>query len=418
MTFQKKMLAAAVGTIACTSAFAQSEVVVYGLGMPFLESVRTTGATGAAPANRPSMISAGAYTGLNDPARERISVGTSALGFRGSESLGGDLKLVWQLESGFQIDQNTGPGLGARNSKAGLAGKWGEVFFGQWDTPYKFVSLAMSPIRAGYVFDYTAMMGNPGLGVPATTTQFTRIGAKPDAAFDKRAGNSVQYWSPRFAGFSFRLGWSVPEGKTTATATAPEIAPQILSGTLMYDVGGLSVRYAYEQHDDYFGLSQLVNTAGTSAPGTNANGSSKDRAHKVVAIYKLGSARLVGSVEELDYRNDDSLAGAIRQYKRRAYYALADYTIGNNVLWLSYGQAQDGSCGRVGGAACVTSGMGARYYTAGYIYRFSKRTEVFAAYYRMDNRESGTYSPQPIVGASIAPGADTVGAGVGIIHYF
>jgi predicted porin len=54
----------------------------------------------------------------------------------------------------------------------------------------------------------------------------------------------------------------------------------------------------------------------------------------------------------------------------------------------------------------------------GYIYRFTKRTEVFAAYYRLDNRESGTYSPQPIVGASIAPGADTVGAGVGIIHYF
>jgi predicted porin len=62
--------------------------------------------------------------------------------------------------------------------------------------------------------------------------------------------------------------------------------------------------------------------------------------------------------------------------------------------------------------------MGAGYWTAGYVYRFSKRTEVFVTYYRLDNKESGTYSPQPIVGASIAPGADTIGAGVGIIHYF
>jgi predicted porin len=56
--------------------------------------------------------------------------------------------------------------------------------------------------------------------------------------------------------------------------------------------------------------------------------------------------------------------------------------------------------------------------TLGYIYRFSKRTELFAAYYRMTNKENGTYSPGPIVGAVIAPGADTIGAGVGMIHYF
>jgi predicted porin len=56
--------------------------------------------------------------------------------------------------------------------------------------------------------------------------------------------------------------------------------------------------------------------------------------------------------------------------------------------------------------------------TLGYIYRFSKRTEVFAAYYRMNNKENGTYSTGPFVAAAPAPGADTVGAGVGMIHYF
>jgi predicted porin len=54
----------------------------------------------------------------------------------------------------------------------------------------------------------------------------------------------------------------------------------------------------------------------------------------------------------------------------------------------------------------------------GWIYAFSKRTEVYAVYYRLNNKASGTYSPQPIVGVSIAPGADTVASGVGMIHYF
>jgi len=57
--------------------------------------------------------------------------------------------------------------------------------------------------------------------------------------------------------------------------------------------------------------------------------------------------------------------------------------------------------------------------TMGYIYRFSKRTEGFIHYYRMDNKRNAQYSPGPTVNAvSIAPGADTTGAGVGMIHFF
>jgi predicted porin len=411
-------IAVAVAAAFCADAQAQnSEVVVYGVVMPFLENVKTTNATVGAPADRPVFLAPGAYTGFNDANRARISVGTTQLGFRGFETLSPDLRLVWQLESGFQIDQNNGPGLGARNSKVGLAGKWGEVFLGQWDTPYKFISLPINPFRAGYVFDYTTIMGNPGLGVPATTTQFTRTGAKPDAAFDKRAGNSVQYWSPKVGGFTARLAWSVDEGATTATATTAVIRPQIWSAALMYDIGGLSLRYSYEQHDDYFGLSALGAVTGSTAAGSFTNQSSKDRAHKVVAIWRIGDTRLAGSVEQLDYHNDDSGAGAITRYKRKSFYVLAEQKLGNHRIWVSAGEAADGQCTR-NGSVCSSTALGARYYTLGWIYGFSKRTEIFAAYYKLDNRNSGTYSPQPIVGTSVAPGADTVGAGIGMIHYF
>src|SRR5436305_12100846 len=96
---------------------AHAEVVVYGLAMPFLEEVKTSNATVGVPGDRPNMVPAAAYTGINDSSRSRISSGTSNLGFRGSEELGPNLKVVWQMESAFQVDQNTGPGWNGRNSK-------------------------------------------------------------------------------------------------------------------------------------------------------------------------------------------------------------------------------------------------------------------------------------------------------------
>ena len=73
----------------------------------------------------------------------------------------------------------------------------------------------------------------------------------------------------------------------------------------------------------------------------------------------------------------------------------------------------------MGGAACSTSALGANYWTVGYIYRFSPRTEVFIAYYRMTNDKSAQYSPGPTVsGNPVAPGADTSAGGAGIWHAF
>ena len=417
MKTRTQLIALAVAACAGNVCAQQSEVVVYGLVMPFLEWPSTNGATLGAPADKPTLVNASQYTGINDPIRARISSGTSNLGFRGYEQLSPGLRVTWQLESGFQVDQNTPPGWGFRNSKVGLQGGWGEVFYGQWDTPYKFISLQINPIRAGYVFDYTPIMGNPGMGVPVTTTQFTRAPGKPDAAFDRRTGNTVQYWTPRFGGFSGRLSWSTDEGRTTPTATTASIRPQIWSAEAQYDFGNLSLRYAYEQHDDYFGLSALNSTLGT-APGSLTNQTSKDKAQKVVAIWKIGGTRIAGAYEQLEYKNSDSGTDAMRSYKRDAWYLLIEQTFGQNVLFGSVSQAKDGSCSRNGSSACITNALGAKYYTLGYVYRFSKRTEVFAVWYRIDNKDSGTYATQPLVGATLAPGADTSSAGVGIVHYF
>src|SRR6516165_8435247 len=95
-----KVLAAAI--LASLASAAQAEVVVYGMGMPFLDNARTSGATQGVPTDKPNQVPASAYTGVNDLSRWRITVGTSNWGFRGTEDLGPGLKAVWQLESGFR----------------------------------------------------------------------------------------------------------------------------------------------------------------------------------------------------------------------------------------------------------------------------------------------------------------------------
>jgi len=258
--------------------------------------------------------------------------------------------------------------------------------------------------------------------VPNTTTQFTRIGAKPDASFDRRQGNSVQYWSPSMGGFTFRLAYSVDEGRGAIVTGGPDIKPTVGGASVQYDVGKLSVRYAYEQHNDYFGMTQI----GGSAAGTATNPSSKDYGHKLVVLYVIGKTRLTGLVEQLSYKNEDSvtntsaLAGTASKYKRTAYYGVVEQRFADNSsVWFSYGHANAGSCTAVSGGSCSTSGLAADYFTLGYIYRFSARTEGFVSYYRMNNQKSAQYSPGPTVStAPVAPGADTSAGGVGIIHFF
>jgi len=418
MKMPKKPLLAAALALA-GSAHAASVVEMYGTVFPFFDSAETKNASAAPPAaERPTQLSAGAYTGANDPRRNRITVGTTNLGFRGYEDLAPNLRAVWQLESGFQIDQNVGPGLGARDSKVGLQSPlWGEFFFGQWDTPYKYVSLPVNPLRAGYVFDRTAITGNPGMGVGNTTTQFTRSGAKPDAAFDRRQGNSVQYWTPTWGGLSFRLQHSVNEGRGTIVAGGPIVSPTVNSFSAVWNWGALSLRYAYEEHKDYFGLTQL----GGGAAGTLTNGHSKDTGHKFVWLYRIGNTRLTGLVETLKYTSADSGAGNVREYKRNAWYAVIEQFFGGNTnsVFFSYGQAQSGSCARNGPLACITTDLGAKYMTLGWIHRFSKRTELVVAYYKMDNERNAQYSPGPAVnGVNVAPGADTQAFGIGLWHNF
>ncbi|WP_306599565.1 porin [Geothrix sp. 21YS21S-2] len=395
-----------------------SEVQIYGTFLPLLDQIKTSGATapGLSPATGgATQVAATAYTGDlgNVPGRNRLTSGTSNLGFRGSYRISGDLKVIWQIESAVSPDGDAPNSLTSRNSCLGLEGNWGRVFFGNWDTPYKAPLLFVGPLRGLNPFD-NALTANPGFNVPGTTTQGGRVNTAADAAFNRRQGNSVQYWTPDMNGFSGRIAYSVNEGKSAATATAPSVSPDLWSASLSYRKGAFNVTYGFEEHKNYFGLAQMGGSAGATA--TNAG--SKDVGHELVAAYAFSTGTKVSAiVERLTYDTDETVTGKVDHYQRDAWYLLVQQRWGMNQVFGSYGKAGAGSVTVRGGGPATTNGLGGTQWSVGYVRSLAKTVDLYASAYGMNNERSASYALFPPVG-KVAPGASTTGFGVGILYTF
>lgn len=70
----------------------------------------------------------------------------SSIGFKGEEKLGGGLSAWFQCESSADPRGQNGDGFCTRNSALGLKGGFGNVFIGNWDSPFK---RTISPTNVG-----------------------------------------------------------------------------------------------------------------------------------------------------------------------------------------------------------------------------------------------------------------------------
>lgn len=383
-------------------------VQLYGRFNVTVESDRTTDATVGAPSDRPTQVPASAYTGANRPSRSNLTSNGSAVGIRGSEHLGGDLIAWFQMESGVPVDAGDGV-LASRNTALGLRGKWGNLFAGKWDTPYKaMLSRPLGFFRAVTNADYTNIIGNPAFGVPAGTTRSEPVGNASDAAFDRRQGNIIQYWTPSFRGIQVKLAHSVAESKSS---TPVPITPDINSVSIEGAVGKLRLGYAYEEHNDYFGLKSLGGVAAGAA-----NRGSKDTGHRILATFTFGDTTVAGTAERLEYENSDSTAGNVNRYERDAYFVSVAQKLGRSELWASYGSADSGECSRVGGATCNANGLGGEFWTLAAKYNFSRRTFVYAYFTQVENEASARYGVAYY--APPAPGGTTQIFALGMNHDF
>lgn len=388
-------------------------IELYGALVPLVERIETSDATqGGKPAGSADQVPVAAFTGASG-ATTRMVGNTSHWGLRTSESLGNGLRVFAQLESGFQIDsgQLSGAPLFNRNSALAIDTPAGRVLAGIWDTPYKAPTIPYGPVRAGISLDFPNLLGNPGFGVPPLTTQSTRVGTPADAAFDRRQGNSIQYWSPADRPVKARLMLGLGEARGAITPGGPQIDPMIFSGAIELASQTLSAGFAFEQHDDYFGMSQI----GGSPAATASNAGSRDRGLKAFAQARVGNVRVAAVLERLRYENDDTAPAAIRAYERDTAYLLVQPRWGVHSVWVTAMVAKAGTCTR-NGVACSTSGLGARQFTAGYSAALSRRTDLFAVVQRLTNNAASAYSVLPPV--ATAAGANIAGVGLGLIHYF
>jgi len=312
-----------------------------------------------------SSVAAGKASSLN-----RITSDATRFGVKGSEDLGDGLKAIWQLEAQFNVDGsgNSGFGGGTRNSHVGLEGDFGTAFLGRWDSPYK---VAHNKIE---LFDNTTVFSANNI-----------IGAKNGAVasdFNNRISNSVQYWTPKMNGFQAKLAYGTDVAKTSTTnATA-------LALNATYENDMFYGAYAYQKFNDT-----------GAVPVANSN----DTGNRLVGAFKFEGGMIGATYETLENK---TLAATS---KRNAWELMGEYAVGANNFGLTYAVA-----GNMG----ATAASGAKNLSVKYGYKFSKRTEIFAAYTALSNDTAGTYNFNHGSLSGSAAGAKLSGFGVGMVHSF
>ena len=178
---KKTLVALAIASAFTGAAYAQSSVTMYGI---VDGGVQVNDPKGGTVTNAPSA------TGINSG----IQSG-SRFGVRGSEALGGGLSAIFQLENGYSVDTGQlgqGGRLFGRQAYVGLGSNWGSMVMGR---------LAMFSSGTGNFdkFGAIADIGSTGFGAAGTQSVMTSSAAQ-------RGDNAIAYVSPKFAGASFGYG--------------------------------------------------------------------------------------------------------------------------------------------------------------------------------------------------------------------
>jgi predicted porin len=336
------------------------------------------------------------------------SPGGSAIGFRGEEKLGGGLSAWFQCTSTAD-PRGTGSVWCARNSALGLKGGFGNVFIGNWDTPFK---RAISP--GGVGGNDTGIWGTAFLLTGDSTTD--AVGANR-LNFKKRQNNLITYDSPSFGGFQVMAAFTSAQTATGTVALATNNKPRVLSIAGQYSAGPLFVAAGFEQHRDY---------AGAGGPDN-----AKDNGWFIGAAYTWGPVRIGGNYTEQRF---DTTAGDV---KAKAWQAGVDWNIvGPHGLRANVTQARDMS-GPAGFATAVVNGTGGSFtggaasgagyrpapgndtsailYQVRYVYTFSKRTEFTVGVSHLNNDSNAGYRLGGL-GTAIRNGEDETGVAFAVRH--
>jgi predicted porin len=317
-SFRKNTLALAAllaigGTVLSTSASAQTAVAVP-------SSVTVYGRLDLA-------LEANSNGSTNRTAIQNFS---SRLGFKGDKAFSGDLKGIFQLETGVAPDDsgNTSNGadpsktfskpLGSRNSFVGLSSaSMGSLIVGNNDMPLK--SMEGTAIALWGEGDLQELIIH-GKG-SKTATSTSGVGA-----FDNihtRKTNVLVYTSPKFADVVAKLAYSPDEASVAAAAGVPAYAKNMIGASLYWDNGTFNAGYAYQSLDN-----AIVPTATTSGYTLTGN--------KATVGMKMSNWSAGVAMSTIDNGNTK---------KTNNWIISGAYIMGQTTLKASYGASSESASG-------------------------------------------------------------------------
>ncbi|WP_174423942.1 porin [Cupriavidus basilensis] len=355
--------------LAASAANAQGSVTLYGILDAYMESAHV-GGNGAGTGSVQKLTSGG--------------LSPNRWGMRGEEALGGGMKARFVLEGGFSEDTgiaSMGGRLFGRQSTVGLAGPFGEVTFGRRPAPLNGV-LARTDIETGL----SAFSPLSAVSVLDTNTG--------------RQDNHIRYISPRLGGFTGQLSFAPGE----RTVLTNGLQNNMYGASLDYRSGPALISMAYHQ-------------AGTSATSSTTF-DTKQRAFVVGGVYDFNVVRVAATY--WDYTNQLSGRG---DPHLRAYAIGASVPLGAWSAMAQIGLVQDNGLNLNTGNAKVQGIGRVRYLNVGANYQFSKRTELYTRFARVQDSGAGyggvnTAALATLALGTLQPGQSARTIALGVRHYF
>ncbi|WP_343624254.1 porin [Roseateles puraquae] len=206
----------------------------------------------------------------------------SRLGLKGSEDLGGGLKVSFNLEHGFESDTGAASGgttFWNRQSNVELSGSFGAVRLGKWFPGSYFA-----------VPDYVSMHNHD-------------TGTSSDALYaygDFPSSNKVAYFTPTVGGFSSELSVTAGEGTTKRS----------LDAAVNYDMGPAHAGFGYQKKGDF---NQFA----------------------VRGLYEFGPLVLGGYIQ----RAENTFGGVKKNWN--VWRASGMYVVGQSEFHLNFGKADN-----------------------------------------------------------------------------
>lgn len=241
---QIKHLIALSAALVAGSAFAQTTTEIYGRLNLSLERQDVAGTTDTV-----------------------VQDNSSRIGFRGTEDLGGGLKVGFVIEHGFSADTGTAAGtFWGRESTLSLSGSFGTLRLGNMPASEAYFATA----------DYVSMHNHDTGTSSDALYGFVAVGALQ---------NTIAYTSPTVNGLRFDVQYGLKETSKTDNP---------MSMAVNYDAGPMHLGFGYE---DYNGnkstaLRALYEMGAITVGGYYEKGSGDTRYNnfRVAAMYAAGAA--------------------------------------------------------------------------------------------------------------------------------